>query len=177
MQVNENRLKTFIDNAENVSAFIYRSNSIHNATNECIKICEEKGKKNIAVPDPEIAKLFNTDYQIISHNIYEKRRGIDIAFTLCDAAIAKTGTLVLDSSDENLRIATMLCDIHVAVIKESDIVESASLLSDKLKDDMNKNSNYTAFITGASRTADIERTLAIGVHGPLELHIIILEGI
>ena len=177
MQVNEKNLKTFIENAENVSAFVYKSKTINDATLECIKICEQKGKRNIAVPDPEIAKLFNTNFQIISHNIYDKRENIDMAFTLCEAGIAKTGSLVINSSDENLRIATMLCDIHVAVVKASDIAESASQLSGKLKDDMNSSSNYTAFITGASRTADIERTLAIGVHGPLELHIIILEGI
>lgn len=40
---------------------------------------------------------------------------------------------------------------------------------------MKKTPNYLAFITGASRTADIERVLALGVHGPLELHILILE--
>jgi L-lactate dehydrogenase complex protein LldG len=38
-----------------------------------------------------------------------------------------------------------------------------------------RNADYTSFITGASRTADIERVLAIGVHGPLELHILLLE--
>jgi L-lactate dehydrogenase complex protein LldG len=177
MQVNKKNLEAFIENAENVSAFVYKSKTLLDATIECIKICEQKGMKNIAVPDPEIAKLFSNDYQIISHNIYEKKDSLDIGFTICEAGIAKTGTLVINSSDENLRIATMLCDIHVAVVKASDIVGSASHLSCKLKDDMNSSSNYTAFITGASRTADIERTLAIGVHGPLELHIIILEGI
>jgi L-lactate dehydrogenase complex protein LldG len=102
--------------------------------------------------------------------------GIDIGFSIVDYGIAETGTLVLSSDSEELRLATMLSEIHVAVLKKSDIRESATGMAEELNALTCRPSSYTAFITGASRTADIERVLALGVHGPLELHILILEA-
>ncbi len=177
MQTKVNYIAEFVDNAEKVSAIVSKKRTMDEAVMYCIELCNLNNQNRIAVPNPLLAKLFNTKHIILSDNIYEERANIDIGFTLCDYGIANTGTLVLNSSNEKTRIATMLCDIHVAVVKESRIVQNAKDLSETLKDDMNENSDYTAFITGASRTADIERTLTIGVHGPLELHVIILEGI
>ena len=112
---------------------------------------------------------------VIKEGMRQHLGGIDIGLTMCNFGIAETGSLVLDSSSEELRLATMLSEVHVAIIPASKIVPTANAISDDLKIMMSKNPNYLAFVTGASRTADIERVLALGVHGPLELHILILE--
>jgi L-lactate dehydrogenase complex protein LldG len=102
--------------------------------------------------------------------------GIDIGFTMADYGIAETGTLVIDSSSEELRLATMVSEMHVAVLPKSRLRATSPDLETELKQFMGAVPNYCAFITGASRTADIERVLALGVHGPLELHILLLES-
>jgi L-lactate dehydrogenase complex protein LldG len=102
--------------------------------------------------------------------------GIDIGLTMADYGIAETGTLVLDCSNEDLSLATMVSEVHVAVLPASRIRPTAEALSTELKAVMGRQTSFLSLITGASRTADIERVLALGVHGPLELHILILSG-
>jgi L-lactate dehydrogenase complex protein LldG len=101
--------------------------------------------------------------------------GIDMGVTWAEHGIADTGTLVVASDSEETRMATMLCEVHVALLNVSDIRASANDMAEELSAMTARTGSYTAFITGASRTADIERVLAIGVHGPLELHIILVE--
>ncbi|HSO08503.1 MAG TPA: lactate utilization protein [Desulfoprunum sp.] len=101
--------------------------------------------------------------------------GVDIGFTIAELGIAETGTLVINCPDEELRLATMLCEYHVCVLRRSTIVVDAFAAERQLHRYMRKSPDYTTFITGASRTADIERVLSLGVHGPLELHILLLE--
>jgi L-lactate dehydrogenase complex protein LldG len=101
--------------------------------------------------------------------------GIDMGVAWADYGIADTGTLVMASDSEETRLATMLCEVLVAVLNVSDIRPTADTMVRELTTMTARTGSYTAFITGASRTADIERVLAIGVHGPLELHIILVE--
>lgn len=145
-------------------------------------LCELKQQKLMAAPglsEPDWNQLQSlcTDRGIalVDDSLRNHLTGIDIAVTLADYGIADTGTLVLDSSSEELRLATMISEIHVALLPTSKIRETAFALEGELSAWMQKQPNYTAFITGASRTADIERVLALGVHGPLELHILLLE--
>ena len=99
---------------------------------------------------------------------------IHIALTCADWGIADTGSLVLYSDSEDLRIATMLADTHVAILDLDAIYPHLENLEQEIDPVLKKNqASYTAVITGPSRTADIERILAIGVHGPQELHILV----
>ena len=157
----------------------------------CEESLSDKGKdlcelkqwgKIIAAPglnEADMAELVkqaaSREISVIKDGLRNHLAGIDIGFTVADYGIGETGTLVLDSSSEELRIATMVSEIHVAVIPKSHIRATAEDLYAELKGYMNQKPNYLAFVTGASRTADIERVLALGVHGPLELHILILE--
>jgi L-lactate dehydrogenase complex protein LldG len=145
-------------------------------------LCEEKQQKIIAapgLPDSQIEAFGERckakGLELVTSELRKYLAGIDIGFTFVDYGIAETGTLVLDSSNEDLRLATMISEVHIAVLPRSRLRENAYDLEQELSKNMLSYPNYTAFITGASRTADIERVLAIGVHGPLELHILVLE--
>lgn len=100
---------------------------------------------------------------------------IHTALTPADWGIAETGTVVLDSTSEDLRLATMLSETHVVVLAESRLRLSSMDVVDAMKAWHRDPPRYVAFISGASRTADIERVLTIGVHGPQQLHLLILK--
>ncbi|MCM0754841.1 lactate utilization protein [Desulfovibrio aminophilus] len=145
-------------------------------------LCETKQQKVIAAPGlpPELfaeleAGARERGVLCVEKGMREHLGGVDIGFTLVDFGIAETGTLVINSNSEELRLATMIAEFHVAVLSRSKIRETSRDLEAELAALTSVQPSYTAFVTGASRTADIERVLALGVHGPLELHILLLE--
>lgn len=100
----------------------------------------------------------------------------EIGITTAQAAIAETGTLVLDSARERHRLVSLVPSVHIAIVDASNIYPTLGETLAVLHDDTNGISPIVTFVTGPSRTADIELTLTIGVHGPQELYVIINEG-
>jgi L-lactate utilization protein LutC len=91
--------------------------------------------------------------------------------------IAETGTCVVETDDEATRLSTMLPETSIIILKTSNIVPALSDIAPYLRERQKDGKiSYTSLITGPSRTADIERVGAIGVHGPLDVHIILQEG-
>jgi len=100
----------------------------------------------------------------------------DVGVTSAQAAIAETGTLVLESECEHHRLVSLLPPVHIAIVNATDICLSlGEALRFVRRDGPVAMSRTITFITGPSRTADIELTLAIGVHGPKELYVIVYE--
>jgi len=95
-----------------------------------------------------------------------------IGISQMDWAMANTGTLVQDSTPVEQRLASSLPIIHIALIATDRILSDLPALLTKVNP--NK-SRYIAMITGPSRTADIERVLTIGVHGPERLIIVFVD--
>ncbi len=86
--------------------------------------------------------------------------------------IAESGSLVLAGGAGSPLTASLLPDIHVAVLRVSDLVPT---LAEALARPEIRQAPAAVVITGPSRTADIEMTLTIGVHGPRELHVFMID--
>ena len=103
----------------------------------------------------------------------------DIGITAVDYALADTGTLVVLTGQGRARTASLLPPIHVALVKPSQIISGLTDLFTLLRVEKgfsNQNmSSAVTFITGPRRTADIELTLVVGVHGPQQLHVILMN--
>jgi len=89
-----------------------------------------------------------------------------------DWALADTGSLVADQTAVEQRLASTLPVIHIAIIGTDRILADKAAVFSRINP---ANSRYIAFITGPSRTADIERVLTIGVHGPKRLVIVFVD--
>ena len=87
-------------------------------------------------------------------------------------ALTDTGSLVADQTAIEDRLVSTLPAIHIAIISTNNILDGKAAVFSKINPG---NSKYIAFITGPSRTADIERVLTIGVHGPKRLVIIFVD--
>ena len=86
--------------------------------------------------------------------------------------IADTGSLVLVHGARQTLTASLLPEIHVAVLKTSRLVPN---LAEALRQPEIRTALAGVVVSGPSRTADIEMTLTIGVHGPGELHVFLID--
>lgn len=101
----------------------------------------------------------------------------DVVLSGADYAIAETGTLAMLAGPHNPRVATLLPPIHIAVLDPARLLPSmphlvARFKADHVRDGRPDISGLT-FISGPSRTGDIEQTLSVGVHGPGEVTVIL----
>jgi L-lactate dehydrogenase complex protein LldG len=101
----------------------------------------------------------------------------DVAITGCEYLVARTGSIVLSAAQPGGRTTSVYAPIHICIAYTNQLVYD---LKDALQAIKNKYGNnlpsLISFATGPSRTADIEKTLVVGVHGPKEVYCFLVEA-
>ena len=136
--------------------------------------------RRVALSDSPLLGVIMRDLEAQGHEIAMTPSAsdlfqFDVGITSAQAAIAETGTLVLEQARERNRLVSLLPPVHIAIVNAGDICATMSEAITRARKESDTSSAIT-FITGPSRTADIELTLTIGVHGPKELYVIVEQS-
>ena len=99
-----------------------------------------------------------------------------VGVTGCFCALAETGTLMLCSGPATPPTVSLLPETHIAVVAAADIVASMEESWAALRAEFGQLPRAVNFISGPSRTGDIEQTIVLGAHGPYRVHIIIVRN-
>jgi len=136
---------------------------------------KERNWGKIAVKDPQLQNMLEI-YEIPFTTTDEEVERSKAGFTRCEFLIARLGCVMVSSAQDSGRRINFLPEIHLVMAYTSQIVndlkDAFKALKNKYKDEI---PSMVTFITGPSRTADIEKTLVMGAHGPKELFVFLID--
>lgn len=123
-----------------------------------------------------LERLGQTIQVVPAHQLDENEMfEIYAAITPVDFAVAETGSIIISAGEGRSRMVSLTAEVHVGLVWVDQIVPDLMDLSDQFaKSYPDGVPTGVNIITGPSKTADIEMNLVIGVHGPAELHLIVL---
>lgn len=97
-----------------------------------------------------------------------------VGITGCFCAIAETGTLMLCGSPDTPATVSLLPETHIAIVSASRIVPGMEEAFDLARAELGQLPRAVNFVSGPSRTGDIEQTIVLGAHGPYRVHLILV---
>lgn len=100
----------------------------------------------------------------------------EVGITGVFCAVAETGTLMMLSSPSTYPATSLLPETHIAIVPVARVLRSMEDGWDLLRKEKGELPRQVAFVSGPSRTADIEMTLVLGIHGPYRVHVILIAG-
>lgn len=174
----------FETNAKAASAEIFRVADFAAGEAKLKEILEQYAPKEIIAVGQEENPALKPIYDNIAKSgtaiytdkvdIYRHRDSADIGISTAEFCVAETGSLCVDNFSYEARVTSMLPFVNVVFVNANyvvkDVTDACKIIS-KVFD-----KGYLGFVTGPSRTADIERVLSLGVHGPNKLLIIAVEN-
>jgi len=173
----------FVGELAKVNTNVLEAGGENEVKSSLLGLIKEKELRSFAIWESQFLKEINLKQELkdaglklITAKNKDRIAKADIGITEVDYAIADTGTLVLIADKNQPRSVSLLPPIHLAIVRAENLVRNINdlfiILKSKLKDSEDITSCMT-FVTGPSRTADIELSLTLGVHGPKELYVLI----
>lgn len=179
--MDEKLIQRFKEKAEAFAAEVYRTKDAKNVEEVLNKVFADLGKPVVGVAPSELINdvgvvniVKKLDATVHDSDLSEFAADFTVGISELDIAIAENGTIAQNAVDLGNRVVSMLPDVHIAFIRTKNIVPGVRDAVEHF-DNQGMPPGYIAFISGPSRTADIERVLAIGVHGPERLVIILVD--
>ena len=141
-----------------------------------LQLAEEKSWRKIYCWEPKLQALLST-YEYPFYSTDTDFLNADVGITLCESLIARNGSVLVSNGHEAGRRLSIYPQVHIVLAYTSQLVldlkDGFKLLKEKFPESL---PSMVSNITGPSRTADIEKTLVLGAHGPKELYVFLLEG-
>lgn len=140
-------------------------------------IAKDNQWENIFCLEPKIKDLLNKGNIKFSDKEQDLLK-TDIGLTLCECLVARTGSVVVSSKQASGRRVPFYSNFHIVVAYTSQLVSNTNDSIKFLKDKHSNNlPSMISTITGPSKTADIEKTLVQGAHGPREMFVFLIDDI
>lgn len=172
----------FVENAQNASVEIKIVKSYKDTVADILEIAKAMDAKMIAgVGSDECEELadvyaeINKSFKVYTDkfDIVKNKNELDIGITLGEFGVGETGSICVDNYAYEARIASMLPPVNIIFMPKNCIVNNMQDAFDVLAKVFWK--GYSGFVTGPSRTSDIERVLTLGVHGPSRVILFAIE--
>lgn len=133
--------------------------------------------QKIQTKDSFLLNLFS-DHQIDLVQDASNMNDIEVGLSLCECLVARTGSAIMSSGQDHGRALPVYSPIHITVAFSNQLVYNVGNAVDFLNQKYNHNlPSLISLTTGPSRTADIEKTLVVGVHGPKEVYTFLIDKV
>ncbi|MEP6584587.1 MAG: lactate utilization protein [Ginsengibacter sp.] len=140
---------------------------------QLMKLAAEKKWKNLYCVEDELLKKFN------GKGVFDSGIALadcDAAVTGCELLVARTGAIVMTSAEQSGRTVSAYAPVHLCIAYTHQLVYDTKDALKLLKTKYGENiPSFITFAAGPSRTADIEKTLVVGVHGPKEVYLFLID--
>jgi len=138
------------------------------------QLATEKGWKAIYCIDNNITGILRDKLNFL--NDFSSLAGCDVAVTGCEYLVARTGSIVMSAAEQSGRNTSVYAPVHICIAYTSQLVYDVKEALEGVKEKYGASlPSLITFATGPSRTADIEKTLVVGVHGPKEVYVFLID--